>query len=128
MVYPSSFVISLCLRNPMLGACQIVVVPSPGILNRLRGVLFRRTTSEVRVVPAHVEVVGWRKEKRRGMVARGAGGPAGETIRAGDRVPWGAKADHAYRAGYDGRGVLSFETVAVPGCSAMLVTREAGAA
>ncbi len=103
-------------------------VPSPGVLKRLHGVLFRRTSSEARVVPAEVEVLVWRKGERRGMVARGAGGPGGDTIRSGGRVPWGAQADQAYRAGYDGRGVLSFESVAVPGCSAMLVRPETMAA
>ena len=102
--------------------------PSPGVLKRLHGVLFRRTRSEARVVPAEVEVLGCRKGDRRGLVVRGAGGPGGDTIRSGGRVPWGAQAERAYRAGYDGRGVLSFESVAVPGCSAMLVRPEAVAA
>ena len=102
--------------------------PSPGVLKRLHGVLFRRSSSEARVVPAEVEVLGWRKGERRGVVVRGAGGPGGDTIRSGGWVPWGAHAEHAYRAGYDGRGVLSFESVAVPGCSAMLVRPETMAA
>ncbi len=89
--------------------------PSPGVL-------FRRTRSESRVVPAEVKVLGWRKGMRRGVVVRGAGGPGGESIRRGGRVPWGARAEYAYRAGYDGGGELSFDTVAVPGCSAMLVS------
>ena len=55
---------------------------------------------------------------------RPAAGPGGETIRSGGRVPRGAQAESAYRAGYDGRGRLSFESVAVPGCSAMLVRPE----
>lgn len=102
--------------------------PSPGVLKRLHGVLFRRARSEARAVPAEVEVLVWRKGERRGMVARGAGGPGGDAIRSGGRAPQGAKAVSAYRAGYDGRGVLSFESVAVPGCSAMLVRPEATAA
>ncbi len=102
--------------------------PSPGVLKRLHGVLFRRTRSEARVVPAEVEVLVWRKGERRGMVARGAGGPGGDTIRAGGRVPRGARAESAYRAGYDGRGALSFESVAVPGCSALLARPETAAA
>ena len=102
--------------------------PSPGVLKRLHGVLFRRTSSEARVVPAEVEVLVWRKGDRRGMVVRGAGGPGGDTIRSGGRAPWGAKAESAYRAGYDGRGVLSFESVVAPGCSALLVRPEALAA
>ncbi len=102
--------------------------PSPGVLKRLHGVLFRRTRSEARVVPAEVKVVGWRKGQRRGIVVRGAGGPGGESIRSGGRVPSGAQAEYAFRAGYDGRGELSFESVVVPGCSAMLVRPETLAA
>ncbi len=102
--------------------------PSPGVLKRLHGALFRPTRSEARVVPAEVEVLGWRKGLRRGVVVRGAGGPGGDTIRSGGRAPWGARAEYAYRAGYDRRGELSFESVAVPGCSAMLVRPEAVAA
>ena len=98
--------------------------PSPRVLKRLHGVLFRKSRSEARVVPAEVKVVGWRKGQRRGIVVRGAGGPGGASIRAGGRVPWGAQAEYAYRAGYDGRGELSFESVATPGCSAMLVRPE----
>ncbi len=79
-------------------------------------------------MPVEVEVLGWRKGGRRGMVARGAGGPGGDTIRSGGRVPWGAQAESAYRAGYDGRGELTFESVVAPGCSAMLVRPEATAA
>ncbi len=102
--------------------------PSPGVLKRLHGVLFGRARSEARVVPAEVKVLGWRKGGRRGIVVRGAGGPGGESIRAGGQVPWGAQAEYAYRAGYDGRGELSFDTVAVPGCSNMLVRPETIAA
>lgn len=79
------------------------------------GVLFRRARSEARVVPTEVEVLGWRKGERRVVVVRGAGGPGGESIRSGGRVPWGAEAEYAYRAGYDGRGELSFDSVVVPG-------------
>ena len=102
--------------------------PSPGVLKRLHGVLFRKAKSEARVVPAEVKVLGWRKGQRRGVVVRGAGGPGGESIRSGGQVPWGAQAEYAYRAGYDGRGELSFDSVVVPGCSAMLVRPETMAA
>ena len=102
--------------------------PSPRVLKRLHGVLFRRARSEARVVPAEVKVLGWRKGMRRGVVVRGAGGPGGESIRAGGRVPWGAQAEYAYRASYDGRGELSFDTVAVSSCSAMLLRPETLAA
>ena len=98
--------------------------PSPGVLKRLHGALFRPTRSEARVVPAEVEVLGWRKGMRRGVVVRGAGGPGGDTIRSGGRVPWGTHAEHAYRAGYDGKGELSFESVVPPGCYALLVRPE----
>ncbi len=40
----------------------------------------------------------------------------------------GADAEYAYRAGYDGRGELTFESVVAPGCSALLVRPEALAA
>ncbi len=43
--------------------------PSPGVLKRLHGVLFRKARSEARVVPAEVKVLGG----RRGVVVRGAG-------------------------------------------------------
>ncbi len=102
--------------------------PSPGVLKRLHGVLFRRSRSAARVVPAEVEVPSWRKGLRRGVVVRGAGGPGGDTIRSGGRAPWGARAEYAYRAGYDGRGEMTFESVIAPGCSAMLVRPETVAA
>ena len=102
--------------------------PSPGVLKRLHGVLFRPARSEARVVPAEVEVLGWRKGMRRGVVVRGAGSPGGDVIRSGGRAPWGAQTEYAFRAGYDGRGELSFESVVVPGCSAMLVRPETVAA
>ncbi len=105
--------------------------PSPGVLKRLHGVLFQRTAAE-RVMPAEVKVLGWRKGERRGMVVRGAGGPGrgdgGGTARVGGRVPWGAKAEYAFRAGYDGMGRVSVEHVVERGCSAMLRQPEAVAA
>ena len=108
--------------------------PSPGVLKRLHGVLFQRTKAEERVMPAEVKVLGWRKGERSGMVVRGAGGPGrggkdgGGTIRVGGRVPWGAKAEYAYRAGYDGLGRLSVTHVVERGYSAMLTQPEQGAA
>jgi len=106
--------------------------PSPGVLKKLHGVLFQRTKTEERVVPAEVKVLGWRKGERSGMVVRGAGGPGskvgGGTVRVGGRVPWGAKVEYAYRAGYDGRGRLSVTHVVEPGYSAMLAPSEVGAA
>ncbi len=104
---------------------------SPGILKKLHGVLFQRTPAE-RVMPAEVKVLGWRKGERSGMVVRGAGGPGrgdgGGTVRTGGRVPWGAKAEYAFRAGYDGRGRVSVEHVVERGYSAMLTQAEPVAA
>ena len=104
---------------------------SPGILKKLHGVLFQRTPAE-RVMPAEVKVLGWRKGERSGMVVRGAGGPGrgdgGGTVRTGGRMPWGAKAEYAFRTGYDGRGRVSVEHVVERGCSAMLKQQDSAAA
>ncbi len=107
--------------------------PSPVVLKKLHGVLFQPTKAE-RVMPAEVKVLGWRKGERRGMVVRGAGGPGrgaksgGGTVRVGGRVPWGAKAEFAYRAGYDGMGRVSVTHVVERGYSAMLKQPEMAAA
>ena len=107
--------------------------PSPGVLKRLHGVLFQPTKAE-RVMPAEVKVLGWRKGERSGMVVRGAGGPGrgaksgGGSIRVGGRVPWGAKAEYAYRAGYDGMGRVSVTHVVERGYSVMLKQPETAAA
>ena len=107
--------------------------PSPGVLKRLHGVLFQPAKVE-RVMPAEVKVLGWRKGERSGMVVRGAGGPGrgaksgGGTVRVGGRVPWGAKAEYAYRAGYDGMGRVSVTHVVERGYSAMLKQPEMAAA
>ena len=104
---------------------------SPDVLKRLHGVLFQPTKAE-RVMPAEVKVLGWRKGERSGMVVRGAGGPGrgvksgGGTVRVGGRVPWGAKAEFAYRAGYDGMGRVSVTHVVERGYSAMLKQPELG--
>ena len=76
--------------------------PSAGVLKGLHGVLFQQTKAE-RVMPAELKVLGWRKGERHGMVVHGAGGPGrsgklgGPAVRVGGRVPWGAKAEYAYR-------------------------------
>ena len=107
--------------------------PSAGVLKGLHGVLFQPTSAE-RVMPAEVKVLGWRKGERSGMVVRGAGGPGrgaksgGGSIRVGGRVPWGAKAEFAYRAGYDGTGRVSVTHVVERGYSAMLKQPETAAA
>ena len=103
--------------------------PSAVVLRKLHGVLFRPTKAD-RVMPAEVKVLGWRKGERSGMVVRGAGGPGrrgrfgGGAIRVGGRVPWGAKAEFAYRAGYDGTGRMSVTHVVERGYSAMLTQPE----
>ena len=107
--------------------------PSAVVLRKLHGVLFLPTKAE-RVMPAEVKVLGWRKGERHGMVVHGAGGPGrrgrsgGPAIRVGGRVPWGAKAEFAYRAGYDGTGRLSVTHVVERGYSAMLKRPELAAA
>ena len=107
--------------------------PSPGVLRKLHGVLFQRSKAE-RVMPAEVKVLGWRKGERSGMVVRGAGGPGrgakagGGTVRVGGHVPWGAKAEYAYRAGYDGMGRVSVTHVVERGYSAMLKQPEMASA
>ena len=107
--------------------------PSAVVLRKLHGVLFLSTKAE-RVMPAEVKVLGWRKGERHGMVVHGAGGPGrrgrsgGPAIRVGGRVPWGAKAEFAYRAGYDGTGRLSVTHVVERGYSAMLKRPELAAA
>ncbi len=105
--------------------------PSAGVLKKLHGVLFRPTREE-RVVPAEVKVLAWKKGDRHGVVVRGAGEGAGQgqggAIRVGGRVPWGAKVEYAYRAGYDSRGRVSVTPVVTPGISCMLAQPEAGGA
>ena len=107
--------------------------PSPVVLRKLHGVLFQPTKAE-RVMPAEVKVLGWRKGEQSGMVVHGAGGPGrggrfgGPAVRVGGRVPWGAKAEFAYRAGYDGTGRMSVTHVVERGYSAMLTQPELRAA
>ena len=54
--------------------------------------------------------MGWKKDDRKGVVVKGAGGPhsgrnpGGGTVRIGGRVPWGAKVEYAYTSGYDSQG------------------------
>ena len=108
--------------------------PSAGVLRKLHGVLFQRAKAEERVMPAELKVLGWRKGERSGTVVHGAGGPGrrgrfgGPAVRTGGRVPWGAKAEYAFRAGYDGAGRLSMTPVLMPGYSAMLTQPEPTAA
>ena len=102
--------------------------PSAGVLKKLHGVLFQRSKADERVMPAGVKVLGWRKGVQTGMVVRGAGGGSGKVggsaVRVGGRVPWGAVAEYAYRAGYDGRGRVSVTHVVERGYSGMLTQPE----
>ena len=101
--------------------------PSGNVLRRLYEVLFRPTSAEL-VVPAEVKVLAWKKGGRNGVVVQGAGGPGGDTIRTGGRVPWDAEVEFAYRAGYDSRGRLSVtHLVDERGYGVMLNRREPGA-
>ena len=109
--------------------------PSGDVLRRLHGVLFQPSSEEL-VVPAEVKVMAWKKGGRNGVVVRGAGGPGaggqnpgGGTVRIGDRVPWGAEVEYAYRAGYDSRGRVSVtHLVDERGYGSMLNQPEPGAA
>ena len=104
--------------------------PSPGVLKKLHGILFKRSKDEERVMPAEVKVLGWRKGVRRGLVVRGAGGGGGKVgggaVRVGGRVPEGAVVEYAYRAEYDGRGRVSVTHVVEVGCSGMLTQLKFG--
>ena len=104
--------------------------PSGRVLERLHGVLFQPSAAEL-VVPAEVKVMAWKKDGRRGVVVRGAGGPGssgqvgGGTVRIGGRVHWGAQVEYAYRAGYDSRGRVSVtHVVDERGYSVMLTQPE----
>ena len=48
--------------------------PSPTVLKKLHSVLFQPSKAELRVMPAEVKVLGWRKGERSGMVVHGDGG------------------------------------------------------
>ena len=106
--------------------------PSAVVLRKLHGALFRRTQDPERVMPVAMKVLGWKKGERTGMVVHGARGrdgtARGGAVRIGGRVPWGAKAEFAYRAGYDGAGKVSLDHVVAPGYSALLMQPQAGAA
>ena len=106
--------------------------PSGKVLRKLHGVLFQRAQGGGRVMPAELKVLGWKKGERSGMVVHGARGRDGTTrggaVRVGGHVPWGAKAEFAYRAGYDGAGRLSVEHVVTPGYSILLKQPEPAAA
>ena len=94
--------------------------PSGDVRRRLHEVLFAPSAAEL-VAPVELKVMGWKKGGRNGMVIRGAGGPGGDSIRVGGRVPWGAEVEFAYTTGYDRHGRLSVNHLLDErGCSAML--------
>ena len=104
--------------------------PSGTVLKRLHGVLFAPSQAEL-VMPVELKVMGWKKDRRQGVVIRGAGGPRSNgkpgdgAIRTGGRVPWGTEVQYAYTTGYDSRGRVSVNyLVDERGCSAMLTRRE----
>ena len=80
--------------------------PSGKVLRRLYEVLFAPSPAEL-VAPVELRVMGWKKDGRNGVVIRGAGGPGGDSIRVGGRVPWGAEVQYAYTSGYDSGGRVS---------------------
>ena len=98
--------------------------PSAKVLRRLYEVLFAPSPTEL-VAPVELKVMAWKKGGRNGMVIRGAGGPGGDTIRTGGRVPWGAEVEFAYTTGYDSHGRVSVNHVVDQrGCSSMLKRSE----
>ncbi len=104
--------------------------PSGDVLRRLHQVLFAPSAAEL-VAPVGLRVMGWKKDDRKGVVIKGAGGPRSNgkpgdgTIRTGGRVPWGAQVEFAYTTGYDSRGRVSVNHIVDErGCSAMLKRSE----
>ncbi len=94
--------------------------PSAKVLRRLYEVLFAPSPAEL-VAPVELQVMAWKKGGKSGVVVKGAGGPGGDTIRTGGRVPWGAEVEFAYTTGYDSHGRVSVNhLVDERGCSAML--------
>ncbi len=97
--------------------------PSGDLLRRLHEVLFAPSAAEL-VAPVELRVMAWKKGGRNGVVIRGAGGPGGDSIRVGGKVPWGAEVQFAYTSGYDSHGRVSVNhLVDERGCSAMLKHR-----
>ena len=98
--------------------------PSGDVLRRLHDVLFAPPPAEL-VVPVELKVMGWKKGGRNGVVVKGAGGPGGDTMRTGGRVPWGAEVEFAYTTGYDSLGRVSVnQLVDERGCATMLKRQE----
>ena len=83
------------------------------------------------MVLSDVKVMVWKKDKRKGVVVRGAGVPekGGGTARVGGRVPEGAEVEYLYRSGYDSRcRAFADHMVDERGDSVMLKQRAAHAA
>ena len=94
--------------------------PSGDVLRRLHEALFAPSPSEL-VAPVELKVLAWKKGGRNGLVVRGAGGPGGDSIRVGGRVPWGAEVEFAYTTGYDSHGRVSVNHIVDErGCAALL--------
>ena len=94
--------------------------PSAKVLRGLHQVLFAPSSAEL-VAPVEMKVLAWKKGGRNGVVIRGAGGPGGDTIRTGGRVPWGAEVEFAYTTGYDSHGRVSVNHVIDErGCATLL--------
>lgn len=94
---------------------------SPTVLRKLHAVLFQPSKAELRVMPAEVKVLGWRKGERSGMVVRENNG---QTARVGGRMPYGANIEFAYRTGNDGTGRTYIHHVIQRDCRALLTRRE----
>ena len=94
--------------------------PSAKVLRRLYDVLFAPSSAEL-VAPVELKVMAWKKGGKSGVVVKGAGGPGGDTIRTGGRVPWDAEVAFAYTTGYDSHGRVSVNHIVDErGCSALL--------
>ena len=96
--------------------------PSARVLRSLHEVLFASTQAEL-VAPVDLKVMAWKKDGRNGVVIRGAGGPGGDSIRVGGRVPWGAEVEFAYTSGYDSHGRLSVNHVVDERGYAVMLTK-----
>ncbi len=98
--------------------------PSGPVLRRLHEVLYAPSAAEL-VAPVELKVMAWKKGEKSGVVVKGAGGPGGDSIRSGGKVPWGAEVVFAYTSGYDNRGRVSVNHIVDErGYSVMLKRRE----
>ena len=85
--------------------------PSGDVLLLRHEVLFRPTAAEL-VALVELKVRAWKKDDRKRVVVRGAGGPHSRrnpgagTVCIGGRVP-GEEVEYAYTSGYDSKGRVS---------------------